>query len=64
MIQRTADRPISFNIPSRFPGAFLRETDSFQPREGRVRKVYLMAIGALLLAAPLSAQSWDTEFGI
>ncbi|HEX4633873.1 MAG TPA: hypothetical protein VH163_08580 [Gemmatimonadales bacterium] len=29
-----------------------------------MRKLHLLALGALLLAAPLSAQSWDTEFGI
>jgi hypothetical protein len=29
-----------------------------------VRKLHLLALGALLFAAPLSAQSWDTEFGI
>jgi len=29
-----------------------------------VRKLHLLGLGALLLAAPLSAQSWDTEFGI
>ncbi|HKR55330.1 MAG TPA: hypothetical protein VJS20_03455 [Gemmatimonadales bacterium] len=29
-----------------------------------MRKLQLLALGALLIAAPLSAQSWDTEFGI
>ena len=29
-----------------------------------MRKLHLLALGTLLLAAPLSAQSWDTEFGI
>lgn len=29
-----------------------------------MRKLHLLALGTLLLAAPLSAQGWDTEFGI
>ncbi|HKV71263.1 MAG TPA: hypothetical protein VJN62_08445 [Gemmatimonadales bacterium] len=29
-----------------------------------MRKLHLLALGTLLLAAPLSAQNWDTEFGI
>lgn len=29
-----------------------------------MRKLHLLALGTLLLAAPLSSQGWDTEFGI
>jgi hypothetical protein len=29
-----------------------------------VRKLHLLAVGSLLLAAPLAAQGWNTEFGI